>query len=130
MASTGIGHDARFAEAWRTNRSYLVDLAFGMVGNIATAEDAVQEAFARLARTDLQQIEEVSRLAHRGDHPHLPRSRPGRLVALRAAVRDDGDGDWRRARAGVGPGRRGRNGGRSGYRGHPAGSGRPGDPRR
>ncbi len=59
MASTGIGHDARFAEAWRTNRSYLVDLAFGMVGNIATAEDAVQEAFARLARTDLQQIEEV-----------------------------------------------------------------------
>jgi RNA polymerase sigma-70 factor (ECF subfamily) len=59
MASTGTNTDTRFAEAWQNNRAYLVDLAFGMVGNIATAEDAVQEAFARLARTDLDQIEEV-----------------------------------------------------------------------
>ena len=59
MASTGTAHDARFAEVWRAHRTYLVDLAFGMVGNIATAEDAVQEAFARLARTDLDGIEEV-----------------------------------------------------------------------
>ena len=59
MASTGTTGDTRYTDAWRANHSYLVDLAFGMVGNIATAEDAVQEAFTRLARTDLDEIEEV-----------------------------------------------------------------------
>jgi RNA polymerase sigma-70 factor (ECF subfamily) len=59
MATTHTAHETRFAEAWRANRSYLVDMAFGMLGNIAAAEDAVQEAFARLAGTNLDEIEEV-----------------------------------------------------------------------
>jgi RNA polymerase sigma-70 factor (ECF subfamily) len=42
----------RFAEAWRLNHSYLVDLAFRMLGDVGTAEDVVQEAFTRLSRTE------------------------------------------------------------------------------
>lgn len=40
------------------NRSYLVDLAFAMLRDIGAAEDAVQEAFARLAVTDFDSIED------------------------------------------------------------------------
>jgi RNA polymerase sigma-70 factor (ECF subfamily) len=40
------------AAAWRTNRAYLVDLAFLMLGDVGAAEDVVQEAFARLARVE------------------------------------------------------------------------------
>ncbi len=49
---------AQVAEAWRANRPYLVDLAFGMLGDVGAAEDAVQEAFARLARASLDEIED------------------------------------------------------------------------
>src|ERR1700710_569386 len=41
--------EAQFAEVWRTNRPYLINLAFGMLGDIGAAEDAVQEAFVRLS---------------------------------------------------------------------------------
>jgi RNA polymerase sigma-70 factor, ECF subfamily len=51
--------EARIAAAWRGNRTHLVDLAFGMLGDIASAEDAVQEAFVRLARVGPDQIEDV-----------------------------------------------------------------------
>jgi RNA polymerase sigma-70 factor, ECF subfamily len=44
-AMTGI------AEVWAGNRAYLVDLAFRMLGDVGDAQDVVQEAFARLART-------------------------------------------------------------------------------
>jgi RNA polymerase sigma-70 factor (ECF subfamily) len=53
--------ETQFADAWRTNRPYLVNLAYGMLGDIGSAEDAVQEAFARLADTDYDAIED-----HRG----------------------------------------------------------------
>jgi RNA polymerase sigma-70 factor (ECF subfamily) len=36
-----------FAQAWRDNRAYLVDLAFRMLGDVGEAQDVVQEAFAR-----------------------------------------------------------------------------------
>ncbi|WP_207926720.1 RNA polymerase sigma factor SigI [Actinocrispum wychmicini] len=50
--------DERFAEVWRTSRAYLVDIAFRMLGDVGAAEDVVQEAFARLARTEPGEIDD------------------------------------------------------------------------
>jgi RNA polymerase sigma-70 factor (ECF subfamily) len=36
------------AAAWRADRTYLIDLAYRMLGDIGSAEDVVQEAFLRL----------------------------------------------------------------------------------
>jgi RNA polymerase sigma-70 factor (ECF subfamily) len=47
------------SDAWRANRRYLLGVAFRMVGNIGDAEDVVQEAFARLLRVDLDEIDDV-----------------------------------------------------------------------
>ena len=43
-------------QAWQAHRSYLVDLAFRMVGDIGTAQDIVQEAFSRLIRADVGEV--------------------------------------------------------------------------
>lgn len=58
MATSDGPTDEQFTEAWRVNRPYLVDLAFGMLADIGAAEDAVQEAFARLADAQFDQIED------------------------------------------------------------------------
>ena len=46
-------------QAWKDHRPYLVDLAFRMLGDIGAAEDAVQDAFSRLARADFAEIEDA-----------------------------------------------------------------------
>ena len=43
---------------WQANRPYLVDLAFAMLRDIGDAEDAVQEAFTRLAVAGFERIED------------------------------------------------------------------------
>lgn len=50
--------EAWLSELWRANRPYLVDLAFAMLRDIGAAEDAVQEAFARLADSVFDGIED------------------------------------------------------------------------
>jgi RNA polymerase sigma-70 factor, ECF subfamily len=45
--------------AYRQHRPYLVDLAFRMLGDIGSAEDVVQDAFSRLMRSDLDEIEDA-----------------------------------------------------------------------
>src|SRR5215831_3024221 len=45
--------------AWREHRRHLLDIAFRMLGTLSEAEDAVQEAFARLVRADLDEIDDV-----------------------------------------------------------------------
>jgi RNA polymerase sigma-70 factor, ECF subfamily len=58
MGKSDGSAEARLADAWRANRPYLVDLAFAMLRDIGAAEDAVQEAFARLAGAEPGRIED------------------------------------------------------------------------
>jgi RNA polymerase sigma-70 factor (ECF subfamily) len=47
------------AEAWRRHRPYLVNLAYQMLGDIGEADDVAQEAFLRLSRAEISEIEDV-----------------------------------------------------------------------
>jgi RNA polymerase sigma-70 factor (ECF subfamily) len=49
--------DEQVIEAWKDHRPYLVDLAFRMLGDIGEAEDVVQEAFSRLLRANMAEIQ-------------------------------------------------------------------------
>jgi RNA polymerase sigma-70 factor, ECF subfamily len=49
----------QITEAWRRHRPYLVNLAYQMLGDVGDAEDVAQEAFLRLARADIREIDEV-----------------------------------------------------------------------
>ena len=51
--------DVEIGRAWRDHRRHVLDVAFRMLGNLSEAEDAVQEAFARLVRADIDQIHDV-----------------------------------------------------------------------
>ena len=46
-------------EAWRSHRPYLVNLAYQMLGDVGDAEDVAQEAFLRLSRADMDEIDDV-----------------------------------------------------------------------
>ncbi len=48
----------KIGKAYTDHRPYLVDLAFRMLGNVSAAEDVVQDAFSRLMRADLGEIED------------------------------------------------------------------------
>lgn len=47
------------SDAWRRHRPYLVNLAYQMLGDIGEAEDIAQEAFLRLSRADVGEIEDT-----------------------------------------------------------------------
>ena len=51
--------DARIGDIARTEHRHLLDVAFRMLGDLSRAEDMVQEAFLRLARSDLDSIRDV-----------------------------------------------------------------------
>jgi RNA polymerase sigma-70 factor, ECF subfamily len=48
-----------FDRAWREHRRYLLDVAYRMLGSLSEAEDVVQEAFVRLVRADLDEIQDL-----------------------------------------------------------------------
>jgi RNA polymerase sigma-70 factor (ECF subfamily) len=51
--------DVEIGRAWRAHRRRALDIGFRMLGNLADAEDVVQEAFARLIRADPGEIDDV-----------------------------------------------------------------------
>ena len=51
-----MGSDDQISRAWTAHRSYLVDLAFRMLGDIGASEDVVEEAFYRLVQTPLGSV--------------------------------------------------------------------------
>lgn len=55
-ASTGESSSDRIEEAWRSERPYLQAMAARMLHSTSAAEDVVQEAFGRLARTGVEEI--------------------------------------------------------------------------
>ena len=56
--ATPAADDPVFTALWRRHRRRMLDLAFRMLLDFRDAEDAVQEAFARLARTDLAGLDD------------------------------------------------------------------------
>src|SRR5437879_9041821 len=50
--------DPAFSALWEAHRRRMLDLAFRMLLHFPDAEDVVQEAFARLARTDIAGIDD------------------------------------------------------------------------
>jgi RNA polymerase sigma-70 factor (ECF subfamily) len=48
----------RLGRAYREHRPYLVDLGFRMLGDIGAAEDVVQDAFSRLLRAGIEQVDD------------------------------------------------------------------------
>ncbi|MGH8881703.1 MAG: sigma factor-like helix-turn-helix DNA-binding protein [Stackebrandtia sp.] len=52
--------DVQLGRAWRDHHRYLLDVAFRVLGSISEAEDAVQEAFARLIGQDLTPAERTA----------------------------------------------------------------------
>jgi RNA polymerase sigma-70 factor (ECF subfamily) len=51
--------DPRIGDIAQSEHRHLLDIAFRMLGDVGRAEDMVQEAFVRLARSDLDTIQDV-----------------------------------------------------------------------
>jgi RNA polymerase sigma-70 factor (ECF subfamily) len=54
----GEQDDGTISQAYQDHRPYLVDLAFRMLGDIGAAEDIVQDAFTRLMRVSVREIDD------------------------------------------------------------------------
>ena len=57
--------DPRIDEVWRADRGRMLGLARRMLGDATEAEDVVQEAFGRLARVDLDELEDINAVGSR-----------------------------------------------------------------
>ena len=74
-------------EEFEQNRDHLRAVAQRMLGSAAEADDAVQEAWLRLSRSDTAGVENMRSVADDGGQPHLPRHAPGPPDAARGSRR-------------------------------------------
>jgi RNA polymerase sigma-70 factor (ECF subfamily) len=68
-----MGDEEFLAERFEANRSHLRAVAYRMLGSASEADDAVQEAWIRLSRSDTTDVENLARLAHDRHRPGVPR---------------------------------------------------------
>src|SRR4051794_39903699 len=54
-----MGDDARLAEQFETHRTHLRAVAYRMLGSLSESDDAVQEAWIRLSRSDPDSIDNL-----------------------------------------------------------------------
>jgi Sigma-70 region 2 len=80
------------AERFEEHRTHLRAVGYRMLGLLTEADDAVQEAWLRLSRSDTSEFENL-RLADDGGRARLPEHAPGPQGAARGAA-------WRKARTG------------------------------
>ena len=60
MSSDHRTHHDAINSVWRTERRRLIDIGYRMLGSIAEAEDLADEAYARLLRTDIDSISDLT----------------------------------------------------------------------
>src|SRR6266436_4715135 len=51
--------NVELGRAWGEHRRHVLDIGWRMLGNVSEAEDVVQEAYARLVRADIDEIDDV-----------------------------------------------------------------------
>jgi RNA polymerase sigma-70 factor (ECF subfamily) len=57
--SNNFPPDAALGAIWREHHRYLLNIAYRMMGSVSEAEDIVQEAFTKLLRVDITEIEDM-----------------------------------------------------------------------
>ena len=60
------------AERFEANRSHLQAVAYRILGSLSEADDAVQESWLHLSRSDTSGVENLGRMADNGCRARVP----------------------------------------------------------
>ena len=101
-----MGDEEFLAERFEANRSHLRAVAYRMLGSATEADDAVQEAWIRLSRSDTTDVENLGGLAHDRHRAGVPRHAALAHVPARRPARRGAPGTRREPAVGDRPGGR------------------------
>ena len=82
-----VGEDEWLAEQFEANRSHLRAVAYRMLGSLSEADDAVQEAWLRLSRSDTSGVENLGGWQFK---PHELQRLSGPINAIVVDINGDG----------------------------------------